>query len=156
MIFANSTADVLNPTVLLHEGSHALDFNEVSPETGNNYAFSESQAHHDAIAADTCWADNYSQRVGEEGNVVEPWAQNVVVRRVQVAGIDPVLDGCIQNQLRVVSEQTDEKMAIEVCNGDKIRPFPTVPRNADGALRARALQNAGEVPVADCKLGAKV
>lgn len=94
----------ISPTVMLHEAAHCFDDNGSKSGTAN---------YESAIAKDTCWADGYAQHQGENNNRADPWAQVLILRLYQtlVGPLPNVKDkdlGCLWNQLKVVSQQTDE------------------------------------------------
>ena len=124
---ANQT--VVDPVVLIHEAAHAQDFNQKDVD-GNPYAFSGSEEHKNAAngGEDWCWADPYAKVWGDSGDLSEPWAQTMVLRRVQQEELDPLeVTWCMRNQLRVVGEKTDELLRIDVCNEKKVPAGPVLP-----------------------------
>lgn len=102
--------DVPNLTVMTHEAAHGFDSDH-----------STRQEFLDAMNNDSCWADGYARNNGEatgdDFGPWEVWAQTLVMRRYQNSvGELPKDASCMQNQLNVVAQQTDAKLAEPVCD----------------------------------------
>ena len=131
----------INPTTALHEAAHVLDYNQPnsSPLSWNHSGFSESYAFRSALRNDTCYADQYA--MGSSG-FQESWAQDLVLRRVQVEEVDPVSHWCIFNQMHVLAAQTDELLSIETCNERKQTREGIIPIDYKKGSRRRSAEDA--------------
>ncbi|TGZ77050.1 hypothetical protein EX30DRAFT_366959 [Ascodesmis nigricans] len=101
--------DLRHWTVITHEAAHVLD--------SRKGGLSETAVYEDAIKKDTCTADYYAANAMTRGDVKEPWAQTFVVNTFRkLGGVLKADAGCMQNQLDVVADQTDDFVKKSRCD----------------------------------------